>query len=440
MTHKNNNSDREIADDLNNSSWEKEALISASSLDANVLATYPIFQDIPPDLIVSLLAQCQIGFLRAGEILLTPGDENHYLYWLLSGHLQVYLVDSGGSTIDKQMGFMISPGESIGEMSIIENKPVSAQVIAQEDCHLLVMPEQVFWKQLVCVPGVVKNLLQGLSLRIRKRDEIALKNLEQQLKFEHLQKDLVAASKIQSNILPHQNPLFPNHPQVDAFATVKPAKEVGGDFFDAFPLDENHFCIAIGDVSGKGIPAALFMIRVITLLRLSISRINSLQSTVESINRHLCESNDDCMFVTLFVGIFDVISGQLTYVNGGHNWPFFSSKGHCFTPLEVPGGMLLGISEEAQYKAAELIFQPGDTLVLYTDGVTEAEDKDGNFFSSEQTCQVLNAVHKHATSMEIATVLKEAVFEFSACVPQSDDMTILVLRYRAAETKDSPDT
>jgi sigma-B regulation protein RsbU (phosphoserine phosphatase) len=291
------------------------------------------------------------------------------------------------------------------------------------------MPEQVFWEEFVYLPGVVKNFLQGLSLRLRQRDEITLKNREQQLKFEYLQRDLVAASKIQTNILPHQNPLFPDHPQVDVFAILEPAREVGGDFFDAFPLDDNHICIAIGDVSGKGIPAALFMIRVVTLLRLSITRTIPLATIVESINYHLCEGNEDCMFVTLFIGIVDVISGKLTYVNGGHNWPFLSQGNNSFEIVRVTGGILLGIDEEAQYSSAELRLEPNNTLVLYTDGVTEAEDSQGEFFSLARTGAVLDAIKKNATAREIALNLQEAVFSFSNPALRSDDITILVLRF-----------
>jgi sigma-B regulation protein RsbU (phosphoserine phosphatase) len=408
---------------------DNENDLADNSLASQAISTCDLFQDVEPNLLRSLLTQCQIKFLKEGEILLTPGEENHHLYLLLSGQLQVYLANDNHSGISTQIGFTISPGESIGEMSIIENKPVSAYVTAQEDCRLLVMHEQILWEKLISIPTVVKNLLQGLSIRTRKRDEIALKNLEQQLKFEYFQKDLAAARKIQSNILPHDNPLFPNHSQVDVFATITPAKEVGGDFFDAFPLDDKHICIAIGDVSGKGIAAALFMIRVITLLRISISLINPLGAIMESINSHLCKSNDDCMFVTMFVGILDVTSGKLTYVNGGHNLPFFSSHHAPFQLLEVTGGMLLGVSEEAQYESEQLILQPNDTLVLYTDGVTEAEDKNRNFFSLERACQVLNTIKQPATASEIATLLQASVFEFSTQVPQSDDITILVLRY-----------
>jgi sigma-B regulation protein RsbU (phosphoserine phosphatase) len=401
------------------------------SLNIDEIATYPLFRELPLKKLDELLKRCQSRLLKAGEILLTPGAENHHLYWLLSGQLQVYLSENQEFKNVPRQGFPILPGESIGEMSIIDSQPVSALVIAEEDCQLLVMSEQIFWEEFVYLPQVIKIFLQGLSFRLRQRDEITLKNLEQQLKFEYLQKELAAASKIQTNILPHQNPLFPDHPQVDVFATLEPATEVGGDFFDAFPLDETHICIAIGDVSGKGIPAALFMIRVVTLLRLSISQNSPLATIIESLNRHLCEGNEDCMFVTLFVGIFDVISGKLTYVNGGHNWPFFARNNENFQIIKVTGGMLLGISPDACYTSSELTLEQDDTLVLYTDGVTEAEDSQGEFFSLARTGQVLDSLSRNANAREIALGLQEAVFSFSNPARRSDDTTILVLRFRA---------
>lgn len=415
--------------ETNNNKVESKNLISAESLDCQIISKFELFLGVEPELIRLLLSKCQLRTLTVGEMLMSPGEENRYLYLLLSGYLRVYLTDSGDAKFNREMGFKIVPGEYIGEMSIIENKPVSAYVVAAEDCQLLAIHEQVFWGELFCLPGVLKNLLQGLSNRMRKRDEMTLKNLQKHLEFEHLQKELAAASKIQTNILPHDMLLFPNHPQADVAAAITPAKEVGGDFFDAFALDEKHICIAVGDVSGKGIPAALFMIRVITLLRISISRINPLGTIVESINRHLCENNDDCMFVTMFVGIFDVTSGKLTYVNGGHNKPFFARKEHDFELLNVPKGMLLGIYEDAEYTAAELKLQMGDTLVLYTDGVTEAEDKERCFFSTEKTGEILNTLKQQITAQEVVNSLQKAVFDFAHSVPQSDDITILVLRY-----------
>ncbi len=391
------------------------------------MSKHSLFNGIPYHLLEPILSQCVVQHLQSGEILISPGQENHNLYLLVSGRLQVYL-----DAADSQISFPIARGECIGEMSLIEEQRTSAYVIAEEDSSLMVMSEKIFWDQLIHIPRAVKNLLRMLTNRMRKDNEIIQKSLEQRLRYEHLQKELEAAGNIQANILPQRIPLFPNHRQVDVAAIIEPAKEVGGDFFDAFTLDKQHICIAVGDVSGKGMPAALFMVRVITLLRMSLSKDTEFESVLPAINRMLCQNNDECMFVTLFVGLFNVESGRLTYMNGGHNPPLISSKGGAFTLLDVPQGILLGVAEEAHYDVDELIFQPGDTLVLYTDGVTEAENSQKEFFSIERACQVLSAADKDDDVTAVVKTLGDAVTQFSKGVPQSDDITVLALRYREA--------
>ncbi|MGK7943183.1 MAG: SpoIIE family protein phosphatase [Microcystaceae cyanobacterium] len=403
----------------------------ATELNYLDLAKDALFESVNPAFLKPLLEHCIVVTLLENEILVSQGEENHYFYILLSGELRAFLGDLNQKKNSQEKGFPILAGEHIGEMSIIENKPVSANVIAVESSELLVISEDIFWQELLTIPGISKNLLQGLSKRMRQRDEIALKNLEESLKFEQIKKDLAAASQIQFNILPSDPIIFPNHPQVDIAATITPAREVGGDFYDAFPLDERHICVAVGDVSGKGIPAALFMIRAVTLIRISISTLNPLGEIVEDINRHLCERNDDCMFVTLFIGILDVISGELTYVNGGHNPPFFARNGQYFAPLSSKAGMLLGVYDSARYQTNTLSFAKDDVLILYTDGVTEAENYAQSLFSAERTQEVLNTLEKGSNAQSAITVLEKAISDFCSTAAQSDDITILVLRYQA---------
>ncbi|MCP9915984.1 SpoIIE family protein phosphatase [Cyanobium sp. ATX 6F1] len=270
------------------------------------------------------------------------------------------------------------------------------------------------------------------DLRIAEENyrEVFQKNLEESLKLEYLQKDLKAASQIQANILPHEKPLLPNHPQVDVAAIIIPAKEVGGDFFDAFPLDESTICLTVGDVSGKGMPAGLFMVRVVTLIRLMLTQPLPLGACIESVNRHLCSGNDDFMFATVFIALFDVSSGQLTYVNGGHNPPFLASERGAFEPLiNSHKGVALGLNERASFVASECSLTPGDRLVIYTDGVSEAEDPDGGFFSVERTLEVLDGLDPELSAEASVEALNQAVFAFARSAPQSDDVTILGLRY-----------
>jgi phosphoserine phosphatase RsbU/P len=279
--------------------------------------------------------------------------------------------------------------------------------------------------------GRLARVFQGMVVQVQAREQL----FKQQVLYEQLLKELEAAHSIQTSILPKRQPLFPNHPQVDVHGVMLPAKEVGGDFFDAFALDCDRIFITVGDVSGKGIPAALFMIRTLTLLRISLTNADLsepklLGKLVEEINRLLCEGNDSCMFVTLFAGLLDVKTGLVTYVNGGHNPPFLSCSGAAFDCLAMPRGTLLGVFDEGIYfEAAEFRLIPGDALVLYTDGITEAEREPGDFFQVEGALAVLRALPEACTAAMMVDDLAKAALDFTGDAPQSDDVTVLALRY-----------
>lgn len=412
---------------LNNISLAPEL----SSTDSNI-ARYGLFHEIPYPLLEPVLAQCSRQQLQPGDILISPGLENHNLYLLVSGRLQVYL-----DKADSDISFPIASGECIGEMSLIEQRRTSAFVIAEEESYVIVIPEEIFWNNFIHLPNAVRNLLRMLTRRTRKDNEVIRQSLEQRLRYEHLQKELAAAAKIQANILPQEIPLLPNHPQVDVCAMIEPAIEVGGDFYDVFALDKNTICLAIGDVSGKGMPAALFMMRAMTLLRMSLSKDTHLESVLPAVNQMLCENNDECMFVTMFVGLFEVTSGTLTYMNAGHNPPFYSSKGGLFNLMDVPKGILLGINAEARYEVARRTFQPGDMLILYTDGVTEAENPQRELYSVARACDTLQTVPIDDDITLVIKTLFNSVSHFSKGMPQSDDITMLALRYRGNETTEA---
>lgn len=395
-------------------------------IDYTSLANHSLFNNLPRPLIETILAESSIRVLKPGEMLLAQGEENHNLYLVVSGRLKVCL-DATGSDIS----FLIESGECIGEMSIIEERLTSAYVMAKDECSLLVLTEAIFWDKLLSYPAAVRNLLQMLSKRMRNHNRITLQTLEQQLRYEHLEKELAAAGKIQANILPHKVPLFPNHPQVDVFAIMEPAKAVGGDFFDAFALDNHTIYIAIGDVSGKGMPAALFMVRAITLLRMGISDEATFGAVLPMVNRMLVQNNGECMFVSLFVGLLNVDTGHFTYMNGGHNRPFFARSGASFELLDVPRALVLGLYDQAVYDVAELTLKPGDTLVLYTDGVTEATNPQQDYFEVERAAAVLNNVAQKDMATLVKT-LQTAVEEFAEGAPQADDITMLALRYQGS--------
>lgn len=384
-----------------------------------------MLKGIPVGVLQALVEKCQTVTLGRGEVLLTPGEENHTLYYLLSGQLEVHLDsrDSGNC-------FPIYAGEVIGEMSIIEERPVSAWVVGEQPSLLLAMPEQVFWTHFVSIPQATRNLLQLLIARVRRTDSVLAKELERRVRYEHLQRELESAAKIQASILPSVKPMFPNHPQVDAHAVIKPAREVGGDFFDALALNDHCLCVAVGDVCGKGLAAALFMVRVITLLRVCLLREHNPAAVLPAVNRLLCEANEESMFVTLAVVLLDTRTGKLTYLNGGHNPPLLSTQGRPFALWEPPKGKVLGVEPNADFSTRELVLQPGETLVLYTDGVTEAENERHEQFKVARAAKALSQGGPHGGVIEIVENLEKAIGSFAGGAPQSDDITMLALRYK----------
>jgi sigma-B regulation protein RsbU (phosphoserine phosphatase) len=290
------------------------------------------------------------------------------------------------------------------------------------------MPEHVFWEQYVHFPGAMNNLLQVLVGRMIKNNEAIVSTAQQRLEYEHLQRELETAGKIQLGILPKGDPLFPNHPQVDVHAIIDPATEVGGDFFDAFALDEERVYVAIGDVSGKGMPAALFMMQCVSLLRMSMFNEMQIDKVIPQINRVLTDSNDGQLFLTLFGAVIHTKTGEMTYMNGGHNPPFISRKDGDFDMIEMPAGTLMGLFSSARFEVGRTVLSPGDTVVIYTDGVTEAESVSGDFYGEELALQLLNENKDQGVHVQVER-LKHDVLKFAAGRPPSDDMTILAVRF-----------
>lgn len=397
--------------------------ITFVSAHQELLTTLPICAGIPFHLLEPFLLQCEYKRLNLGELLLSPGQANHYIFLLLSGQLAIHI-----DTLASNQGFFIQPGEMVGEVSIIDGLAPTAYVSALEDSLIMAIHETVLWSDFFQIPGAARNLMRQIAGRMRARNAAIQKSVEQTLRLEHLEKELQIAQDLQAGMLPCR-PLFIKHPQVDVDALMKPAKEVGGDFFDAFPLDSEKICIAIGDVADKGIPAALFMVRSITVLRTEMLKTRDLLQTIHAINKILSEDNEYCMFVTLMIGVMDLGSGLLQYVNGGHNRPLFGNFNDGFHFLEQPGGILVGINPQAVYQIAERTLIPGDMLILYTDGVTEAMNPAQEEFTEHNLLEFVNGQNEQSAGDMIAGI-QHAVQDFASTAEQSDDLTLLALCYR----------
>ena len=239
-----------------------------------------------------------------------------------------------------------------------------------------------------------------------------------------LQNELEVASKMQQSILPAS---FPETPAYEIFGNMEAAREVGGDFFDVITLEDGRMGIAIADVSGKGVPAALFMMSSRTLLKGAAIGTPQPGDVLREVNSLLSEDNDSLMFVTLFYAVYDPANGKLSYANGGHNPPLIVHPDGSSEELPTTEGVALGVMGDLDYEQGEIELAPGDTAVLYTDGVSEAMNASEEEFGMERLHQVFaNASQTDARSANGAVF--DAVRAFADGTPQSDDITCLTLR------------
>ena len=241
--------------------------------------------------------------------------------------------------------------------------------------------------------------------------------------------ELNVATNIQASMLPCIFPAFPDRPEIDIYATMDPAKEVGGDFYDFFMVDERHLAIVIADVSGKGVPAALFMVIGKTLIKDHTTPGRDLGSVFTEVNNLLCESNSEGMFITAFEGVLDLVTGEFVYVNAGHEMPFISKAGGDFEPYKIRAGFVLAGMEDMKYRAGSMTLEPGDKIFQYTDGVPEATDANNQLYGMERLGIILNKV-KDNTPDAILPAIKKDVDEFVGTAPQFDDITMLCLAYK----------
>ncbi|MBI4773711.1 MAG: serine/threonine-protein phosphatase [Deltaproteobacteria bacterium] len=230
------------------------------------------------------------------------------------------------------------------------------------------------------------------------------------------------------SILPKLFPPFPDEPEFDIYSTIEPAKEVGGDLYDFYHLDEHHLCFVIGDVSGKGIPASLFMAVAKTLIKATASNGLDPAEILSKVNDELARDNDVCMFVTVFLGILDLRTGDLEYANGGHNPPLIVPGRGDIEFVKRCGGALVGAMEGIVFESSRIVMAPGDMLFLYTDGVTEAMNEHMELFSEERLKRNLTSLRDRPIKEIVAGVLHE-VHHFSQWVEQSDDITMMAVKY-----------
>ncbi len=247
---------------------------------------------------------------------------------------------------------------------------------------------------------------------------------------ETIDAELALSAKIQAAFLPREFPPFPERDEFELYALMIPAKEVGGDFYDFFLIDEDHLALVMADVSGKGIPAAMFMVMTKDKLRHSTLKYGTnVAEAIREVNAELCAENDEMLFVTVWLGVFTISTGRMDYVDAGHNYPAICRNGEKFTIEQDVHETMIALLDGKEFEAGAFTLSPGDILYLYTDGVTEACDPEGKLFHENRMLDALNE-DTDLPVEDIDASVRSAVTEFAQGEIQADDITTLVFRYK----------
>jgi serine phosphatase RsbU (regulator of sigma subunit) len=342
-------------------------------------------------------------------VLFNKDDKADKIFYIHKGQLKLVEINK-----------IAGKGEVIGETGIFSpfhKRTLSA--VCETDLEVFAIDQEKIIKVLYRNPNLLLGLLQ-LSI---KRFSVNLK--ETISEKERIESELKIARSIQASMLPTK---FPERKDIDIFAIMEPAREVGGDFYDFFFIDENKIGLIIGDVSGKGITAALFMVISKTLLKTESLRGLEPGEILIRVNDLLYPDNEECMFVTVFCAVLDVKTGELQYANAGHNPPLLYTDSDGFKFIDVNKGFVLAAMNYVKFVSEKIQLKPDDILFLYTDGVTEAMNPDQKQFSSSRLLKTLSKLKGENVQIYIESV-REGVRSFVEEEPQSDDITMIALKY-----------
>ena len=351
---------------------------------------------------------------KKGDVLFKAGDTADRMFYVKKGAIKLVEINK-----------IVVAGDVIGEMGIFSPFKIrTASAVCHEDLEAYTMGRDEVIKFFATDPNVAIDLIQ---LSIKRFIENLKKETEAR---ERIASELRIAHDIQNSMLPQIFPPFPDRKEFDIFATMYPAKDVGGDFYDFFFVDHDKLCVIIGDVSGKGVPAALFMAICKTLFKTVALQGASASEIVSRVNNTLAADNPMCMFVTVFCLILDTRTGEVEFCSGGHNPPLVCSVDQeCVDFISAPSGMVVGAMENSQCDISKLLLKPNDLIFLYTDGVSEAMNIKRQLFSEPRLKECLER-HKSKPVTDIVSSLRGEIVSYVQDAPQSDDITMVALRYK----------
>lgn len=428
---------------------------------AEILGAHPAFAGCSVETLARLVGAGELRHFRSGDVLVRQGETSDAAYLIVDGEVEVTVDSSFG-----QVHLAHLPAKSlIGDFGVFANLPRTATVRAAADVRALRIgrdamlvagrenPELLlsviaqlgqrigavnqavgFYTNALAAlerhdfdPAILDTLLNPLPELIDFAQ--TFRRMAEQIILRRRQHDeMASATIIQRAMLPAARTPEEFGGHVEIHAEMRPAREVGGDFYDFLMLDDRRLGFSIGDVCGKGVPASLFMAITQTVMRLVARQESDLATAIMRANDLLCADNVSSMFATLFYGVLDLETGRLTYCNCGHNPPFILRGDGSLEPMKNTGSPL-AIFEGAPYKTGEAMLAPGDRLFLYTDGVTEANDPDSALYGDERLLAALEGT-RHLPGRELIDAVVGSVDEFAKTAPQFDDITCLTLHFR----------
>jgi phosphoserine phosphatase RsbU/P len=410
---------------------------------ADLLANVPLFSSLPHEELERLAAEMGTLELPGGAILFRTGDPGDRFYVVVEGALEVI---QALDTADERAVAQRGPGEFVGEMGLLNPDGLrTASIRASQPSRLWEMTRAQFESLIRRQPALAYEVAQVLSARLTASQRATIRELREKnsqlqkayrelqaaqaliVEKERLEKELQVARQIQMSVLPASLPRLPGL----AFgAQMVPARAVGGDFYDVMALGPGKVGIAVGDVAGKGVPAALFMTQVQALLHARADAVSRPAEVLDWVNRQILSRGTPELFVTVIYGLVDAESRRFVYARAGHETPILALPGGDVQPAPMNSGQPLGLWEGSLLDEQEITLSPGSSLLLYTDGVADARDAAGESFGADGLLRTLRST-AGASGAEICTAVWQAVTAFRGDEPAYDDVTLVAVSAEA---------
>jgi phosphoserine phosphatase RsbU/P len=410
-------------------------------MDTALLRHVPLFVSLPPSELADMANSLRETCYPAGTVLFHEGDHGDRFYIVLEGYIAI--VKALGSDDERLLGLR-GAGEFVGEMSLLSQDGLrTASVRVEEDARVLELTRADFDALLHRYPLLAYEMLRVLSIRLRESHDTAIRDLHEKnarlaqayadlqaaqariIEQETLERELQLARETQESMLPHE---LPRMAGFDIGARMIAARMVGGDFYDLFPLSPHRLGVLIGDVSGKGMPAALFMALVSSLLRAEAQRSDtSPEQALRIVNRHLLSRDTRSMFVTVLYGVLCRETREFAFVRAGHEMPLLIDATGAPLTLEMGRGHVLGLFPQPKLDIQTVQLPPGGTLLLYTDGVNEAMDADGQLFGSERIVAAVQGA-RETSAQQLCDQIVQTLTAYRGLAAQADDITLVAVR------------